>query len=100
MTFDRIYRKGTSRERQARALRLAAEYEQKLGEAIQASALADQLNTREAHLEAARTRRRVVSPCTKLGLDATIHRDVVQRHIDAAQLIQRSQRIGRTKSHN
>lgn len=89
MTFEKINRKGTSRERKARALQLEEQLAEKIADAMEASARAERLQSYNSHVAASRAWRRVVYPATRLDLDATIYRDAVRRHIDAAELLGR-----------
>lgn len=82
MSYEGYNRKGTSRERQARALVLNEELEAKIAEAQKAS---EQAETYNEHVAASRLWRRVVHPATRLGKDTTIYREAVQRHVEAAE---------------
>lgn len=89
MSYDKLFRKGTGLERKARAFQLIEQVAQCIADAEQASAKAEKLKTYNAHVAASRAWRRVIYPATRLDQDATIYREAVRRHIDAAELIKR-----------
>lgn len=87
MSYEKFHRKGTSRERQARALQLVEQLQQKIVEAEQASVEADKLGTYNSHVLASRLWRRIIYPATRLDQDTTIYREAVRRHIDIAETL-------------
>lgn len=89
MSYEKINRKGTSRERKARAFQLEEQLAEKIANAMEATTRAERLQSYNSHVAASRAWRRVVYPATRLDLDATIYRDAVRRHIEAAELLKR-----------
>lgn len=85
MSYEAFNRKGTPNERRARLAQLKEELEQKIIDAGLASAEAEKLNTVQAHLLAASAWRRIIYPATRLNQDATIYRDGVRVHTEAAK---------------
>jgi hypothetical protein len=91
LSYEGLFRRGTSLERKARASALIEELSQKVTVAEQASAWADKLGTYNDHVAASRAWRRVIGPASRLDQDTTIYREHVSRHIEAAELIRRQQ---------
>lgn len=89
MSYEGFYRKGTRLEREARALQLTQQVEDRLADAQRLSVEADKLNTYSAHVAAARAWRRIIYPATRLNQDATIYREAVQRHVEASEVAQK-----------
>lgn len=89
MSYEGVGRRGTSIERKNRAARLAKVYQAALFIAQQASAHAKQVNTLEAHAEASKAMRRVISPATKCGLETEEYREAAARHLEIVGLLRR-----------
>lgn len=85
MSYEAFNRKGTPNERRARLAQLREELEQKAIDAQLATDQAYKLNTVQAHLLACSAWRRLIYPATRLNQDATIYRDAVRVHTEAAK---------------
>jgi hypothetical protein len=85
LTYEAFHRKGDHRERKARVEQLESQLAERIALAQAASVLADRLNTVESHCDAASAWRRIIYPATRLDQDATIYRDAVRRHTEAAE---------------
>lgn len=89
MSYEKFHRKGTSRERQIRALQLESQLRAKVEDAQTASDLADKLGQAQDHIYAAKAWRRTIYPATRLDQDTTNYREAVRRHMDTAQMLLR-----------